>query len=643
MINKLLIAALLVTVALVSNGTTTVVATGQNAAPQDASRPGPSMPADPNVVVGEPCEPCQPGEQVTEEFHQTYPLSATGRVNLGNINGGVKIKVWDRAAVQVDAIKKAYRRERLAEARIEVTSTEENIRIKTEYPEQTQSFHRDERRYDNPAVVEYSLTVPRKAMLQSVELVNGPLDIDGVEGDVKASSINGPVTARGLMGEARLSTVNGPLQAVFTQLNESKPITLGSVNGSVTVIIPSDANASVRAGTVHGSISNDFGIQVKHGEYVGHNLEAQIGNGGPRIKLGNVNGGIRIQRAEDGRALSPVTSIASTENTRDEMMEEVIEREARESNTQWRRVKIENARIAREALQAQREAQRQVDEAMREAHREIEQVQRELQRKQRAEARSVSRVIVRKVPPHVNAEPRFTTQENKTFSVTGTPRVNISTFDGPITIRAWDKPEVHYLATKRAHDEESLKQISIVGEQQGQTVIINARNDHDYTHGSVQLEVYVPRTSSLHVSSGDGPLTLDGVSGDITLRSGDGPITVNNSGGQLHVNTGDGPIQINKFDGQVDARTGDGPIVLDGTFNAVSARTGDGEISLTVPAGSSFTIETNASEGLANEGFEVAEDVTLSPRVKRWRVGNGGRVFVLRTGDGKILLRPRSN
>jgi DUF4097 and DUF4098 domain-containing protein YvlB len=629
MLNKLLIAAIILTIALASNGTTT------------AQHPTPQV-RRPNTTIVIEVEPGagQPGEQVTEEFHQTYPLSATGRVSLGNINGGVKIKVWDRAAVQVDAIKKAYRKERLAEATIEVTSTEENIRIKTEYPDENQSFYKDDRRYDNPAIVEYSLTVPRKAVLASIELINGPLDIDGVEGDVKASSINGPVTARGLMGEARLSTINGPLQAVFTQLDGAKPITLGSVNGQVTLIIPSNANASVRAGTVHGSISNDFGIQVKHGEYVGHNLEGQIGTGGPRIKLGNVNGGIRISRAQDGRALSPATSIASSENTRDEMMEEDIEREAKESNAQWRRVKIENARIAREALQQQREAQRQVDEAMRQAQREIEQVQRELQRKQRVQARPVSRVIVRPGRSIVySGDTRATAQETRSFNVNGTPRVNITTFDGPITIRAWDKAEVHYVATKRASDEESLKQINIFAEQQGQTITINAKNEQEY-NGSVQLEVYVPRNSSLHVSSGDGPLTLDGVSGDITLRSGDGPITVNNSGGVLHVNTGDGPIQINKFDGQLDARTGDGPLVLDGTFNALSARTGDGQISLAVPAGSSFTIETNASEGIANEGFDVAEDVTPSPRVKRWRVGNGGRVFILKTGEGKILLRP---
>jgi DUF4097 and DUF4098 domain-containing protein YvlB len=638
MFNKLLIAVGLLTIAIVTTATTATtaaIATAQ-ADPQQSGaqdvRPVPQVP-NAEAAGGE-----QPGEQVTEEFHQTYPLSATGRVTLGNINGGVKIKVWDRAAVQVDAIKKAYRRERLAEAQIEVTSTEENIRIKTEYPDRDQNFRSGEGRYDNPATIEYALTVPRTAMLDSVELVNGQLDIDGVEGNVKASSVNGSVTARGLKGEARLSTVNGPLQATFLQLDETKPISLGSVNGNVTVVIPSDSNASVRAGTVHGSISNDFGIQVKHGEYVGHNLEAQIGSGGPRIKLSNVNGAITITRAQDGRPVSPVTSIARVERTRDEMMAEDIAREVEMTTAELTLQKMEAAREARETRTAQREAQRVVDAEMRKTQREIERAQRELQRQQTEIRVRVPRVFINRNNDEWN---KASSQETKTFAVSGTPRVNITTFDGPVTVRGWDQSEVRYTATKRAADDESLKQISIRAEQQGQAISINAQNENN-ANGSVHLEVSVPRNSSLHVTSGDGPLTLDGVSGDITLRSGDGPISVNNSGGQLHVNTGDGPIHINKFDGQVDARTGDGPIALDGNFNALSARTGDGEISLTVPAGSSFTIETNSTEEISNEGFTVAEDATLSPRVKRWKVGNGGRVFILRTGEGKVLLRPRN-
>jgi len=172
------------------------------------------------------------------------------------------------------------------------------------------------------------------------------------------------------------------------------------------------------------------------------------------------------------------------------------------------------------------------------------------------------------------------------------------------------------------------------------TYSITATNN-DQESGSVDFDVYVPRQSTLHVSSGDGALNLEGVKGQITLRSGDGPIEVSNGGGQLQVNTGDGVIRVIKFEGQVDARTGDGEIALDGNFNAVTARTGDGTISLSVPAGSSFTIETNAPDEISNEGFTVAEDVTPSPRVKRWRIGNGGKIFVLKTGEGKILLRPR--
>jgi DUF4097 and DUF4098 domain-containing protein YvlB len=278
---------------------------------------------------------------------------------------------------------------------------------------------------------------------------------------------------------------------------------------------------------------------------------------------------------------------------------------------------------------------------MRDAQKEIERAQRELVREQaRTQRISRSRGTGMSVSEGEGSG-RFTAQENRTFTVSGAPRVSITTFDGRVTVHGWDKPEVTYTATKHANLEESLKEISIQAQQQGQVITVNATNDNE-ENGSVDLDVYVPRQSTLHVSSGDGALTLDGVSGQIILRSGDGPIQVANGGGQLQVNTGDGRIQVIKFDGQVDARTGDGEIALDGNFNSLSARTGDGQITLSVPAGSSFTIETNAPDEISNEGFIVAEDITPSPRLKRWRVGNGGKVFILRTGEGKILLRPRN-
>lgn len=598
----------------------------------------------------------QPGE-LRQEFHQTYPLSSTGRVSVENLNGEVRIAVWDRSEVQVDAVKRAFKQERLDEAKIEVDSGAETIRIRTDYPDWDQRFSDNERsRMNNPAIVDYSITVPRKARLESIDLVNGSLEINGVEGDVKASSVNGRVIARGLLGVAKLSTVNGGLEATFASLDSARPVSLNSVNGSVTLIVPSDANAVVRAGTVHGPISNDFGIPVHHGDYVGHELYGQIGSGGPSIKLGNVNGRIMIKHAQDGRTVSPATGLMPEkdkeknknktagygEGEGEDEDGRLSAEERREAAAARRAERAEQASAARLSRETQAEVQREVERSIREAQREIERAQREIQRETQREVRE-----------QVHRETRgegygrgeglgrgnsYTEKESKSFTVSGPPTVNLSTFDGAITIHGWDKSEVTYTATKRANDADEIKQIKIDAQQQGSSVSIVARSYEDA--GLVSLEVYVPRNASLHVSSGDGSLNLDGVSGELDLRTGDGSIDVSGGRGELKVNTGDGSITVSNFDGNVDARTGDGSITLDGKFNALAARTGDGSISLVVPANSDFTIETDA-EDVDHSGLTVVEDIATSKRMRRWKVGRGGNVFLLSTGDGRVALQSR--
>ncbi len=609
------------------------------------------------------------GPEVREDFSQTYPFTANGRIVLENINGGVKITVWDRNEVQLTAVKRAFNRERLAQAQIDVAATGDALRIKTRYPEHNQSFYGDEKgRHNNPASVDYTLTVPRQTRLESIDLINGALDVDGVEGDVTCSSINGRVTAKGLMGSAKLSTVNGGLEAVFTRMDETKAISLNSVNGSVSLMIPSNANALVRASTVHGDIANDFGLNVSHGEYVGHELHGQIGTGGPRIRIGNVNGRIWIKRNPDGGKLSAAVSLLSQEEKdvwQKDKIKGAYSEELKELNAANRRLAEEikkdiagETRAARQVrIDAQREAARAIREAQNEIRRAQLEIQREMHREIRQQAREEARAEGHATGAGAGAGARagtgsatakgvgsgvgrrvFTFRESKSFAVTGTSRVNVITYDGTIIVRGWDKPEVMYTAIKRVNDEAEAKDIEIKSEQQGSSVSIIAASPEG--SGSVNLEVFVPRSTSLHVSSGDGQLTLDGVSGDLTLRTGDGSVEVSNASGQLRVNTGDGPIKIGRFEGQLDARTGDGPIALDGKFVSLAARTGSGSVILAIPADSNFTIETDAEE-VTNEGLTLTEDLAPSKRVKRWKVGSGGKVFVINTGDGKILVRRR--
>jgi len=238
----------------------------------------------------------------TEEFHQTYPLSANGRVELSNINGAVHISGWDRNEVKVDAVMRAWSEQRLDEAKIKINSSENSISIRTEYPDHNHTFWNDDH-HDQPASVEYTLTVPRNARLDSIDLVNGSLDLQGVSGEIKASCVNGKLAARDLGGRADLSTVNGKLEANIDRLES--PLEVSSVNASVLVTLPSDAKADLEASTVNGSISDDFGLPVTKHQFVGRDLRGELGGGGPHVRVSNVNGRIEIRHANDNRPLSP--------------------------------------------------------------------------------------------------------------------------------------------------------------------------------------------------------------------------------------------------------------------------------------------------------------------------------------------------
>jgi len=252
---------------------------------------------------------------LTEELHKTYELTADGRVELDNINGAVHISSWDRNEVKVDAVKYADTKERLDQAQIEIDSGKDYLSIRTKYHDHDQTWNSGS--HNNPAGVEYTLTVPRTARLDEIKLINGALDVTGVSGEVHASCINGRLEAHNLAGRANLSTINGRLEARFDELSGSR-VELNSVNGSVELTIPSDSKAELEASTVSGGINNDFGLHVNNHRFVGHDLRGELGSGGTHIKLANVNGRIEIRHAQDGRTLSPAKDLNHSDKDDDD-------------------------------------------------------------------------------------------------------------------------------------------------------------------------------------------------------------------------------------------------------------------------------------------------------------------------------------
>jgi len=224
----------------------------------------------------------------TETFDQTYSVDHGSRVGLENINGDVTIEVWDQAEVRVYAVKSASSPERLEALKIEVDASSRGVFVDTHYPNSRDLAEADRHGHSE---VEYTLTVPRFASIDGVELVNGDLLIDGVEGSVDADTVNGTIVVRGASGEIELETVNGQIELELGSAARDE-ISLSSVNGTIEVFL--DGSAEIEAETVNGRIHNDFGIEVKKGKYVGSSMSGSIGGGGPTIEIETVNGGIRV-------------------------------------------------------------------------------------------------------------------------------------------------------------------------------------------------------------------------------------------------------------------------------------------------------------------------------------------------------------
>jgi DUF4097 and DUF4098 domain-containing protein YvlB len=67
-----------------------------------------------------------------------------------------------------------------------------------------------------------------------------------------------------------------------------------TTNGGVKVWIPEKYNADLETGTVNGGIDFDFPITVQG--RISKQIRATLGDGGPKILVKTVNGGVRLKK-----------------------------------------------------------------------------------------------------------------------------------------------------------------------------------------------------------------------------------------------------------------------------------------------------------------------------------------------------------
>ncbi|MGE5358607.1 MAG: DUF4097 family beta strand repeat-containing protein [Bacteroidales bacterium] len=262
---------------------------------------------------------------------------------------------------------------------------------------------------------------------------------------------------------------------------------------------------------------------------------------------------------------------------------------------------------------------------------------------------------------------RFVEREKKDFQVSGTPDILLATFDGSIEVRAWDRPDVSVEIEKRGPDKEATDAMRVTATQSGNRITIEVKNqDAHRAHigfsvgRTAKLIASVPRQANVETRSGDGTISIERVTGRVTVDTGDGTVRLADLNGEVRVHTGDGTVSLERVDGRVDAETGDGSMHLDGKLQAVHLKTGDGTVRVRVADGSRMEDDWDVRTGDGSLGLELPErfdadldahtdgghiSVTnhtvkgeVSKQTVRGQLGAGGRTLKLSTGDGPILI-----
>lgn len=243
-------------------------------------------------LVGADLTSCQTSvtREVSEGWQRSLPLAADGHVVVENPTGAVWIAGWDRAEVQIEAVKRARDRRELEGIAIQVDHTPGRVEVRSVLPR-----HPGRRAADLPRV-DYTMHVPRGASLESVAAGRGAVTVKGIAGSVVASSVNGSVTAEDTGGDLKLHCVNGRVVARVSTLAAGQVIELETVNGSTSVVLPARAAADVVARVVNGDLSCDFPLPVEPDHPAGLKLEGRVGGGGARVTARTVNGLVRVGR-----------------------------------------------------------------------------------------------------------------------------------------------------------------------------------------------------------------------------------------------------------------------------------------------------------------------------------------------------------
>lgn len=230
-----------------------------------------------------------------EAVEQVYAIEPTANITIANDDGAVFVYGSNINEIRVEAIKKAYTRERLKQIAVNVSLQEGSASIETSIPrKQNWGFS------DRSGTVDYTIVVPATANLSRLQLRDGEVLVDGMRGEtVRARLRNGRVFAHNCFSNIEFTLDRGTLTLAYDWWEpEEFSIQANITRGSAWSFLPSDAAFHLIAETGDGKIENDFEKSAQRRTEEITKTDTSIHGGGKAaLRIRATEGNIKIVEA----------------------------------------------------------------------------------------------------------------------------------------------------------------------------------------------------------------------------------------------------------------------------------------------------------------------------------------------------------
>ncbi len=237
-------------------------------------------------------------DRVLEEtFEHLYTVEPTANITVQNGDGAIFVYGSNTNEMRVRAIKRAYRRSRLTQIAIDVSTKPGSVSITTKFPSRPKWGL-----FDRSGTVDYAVTVPATANILGLDLDAGEILVDGMRGPTTRARLGeGRMFARNCFTNLDLAIRRGSLILSYDWWEKSTFTAEANLaQGNAWAYLPVGGAFHLLAKVIHGEIFNDFETHAvaESAAARGMNVDALVNGGGEAtIKFRVTEGNIKIVEA----------------------------------------------------------------------------------------------------------------------------------------------------------------------------------------------------------------------------------------------------------------------------------------------------------------------------------------------------------